>query len=295
MDVVFACITAVLFGALTVAIRLGLRHSSPQAGAAAVSVGAFLVAGLITAFVFPFQEVGELGGLWRFVVAGAIAPGAAQIVYTWSVRTAGASRTGILIGAAPVISALLAIAFLDEAFEIALVVGTVAIVLGTAALVGERDRAARVRLIGTVFGVLTATFFAISAVLVRWASTETEIAPLVAATVTLAAGAAVNVVAMLPLYARSGQSLSDHVHGIVGAARAYYPAGALFGLAYITLLEAYERGPVTVVSPLTATESLFAVLFAALLLGAQADAINRRVLAAGALVVGGGVIVGVAA
>ena len=229
------------------------------------------------------------------MIAGAIAPGAAQIVYTWSVRTAGASRTGILIGAAPVMSALLAIAFLDESFEVALAVGTVAIVLGTAALVGERDRAAGLRFLGTVLGVTTAAFFAVSAVMVRWASTETEASTLIAATVTMAAGAAVNIVAMLPLYARGGLRLSERVPGILGAARAYYPAGVLFGLAYVTLLEAYERGPVTVVSPLTSTESLFAVLFAALLLGAKADAINRRVLGAGALVVGGGVIVGIAA
>ena len=47
--------------------------------------------------------------------------------------------------------------------------------------------------------------------------------------------------------------------------------------------------------PLTATESIFAVLFAALVLGARADAINRRVLVAGMLVVGGRVIVGLAA
>ena len=48
--------------------------------------------------------------------------------------------------------------------------------------------------------------------------------------------------------------------------RAFVPAGVLFGLSYICLFEAYYRGPVTVVSPLVATESLWGVAFSALLL-----------------------------
>ena len=78
-------------------------------------------------------------------------------------------------------------------------------------------------------------------------------------------------------------------------ARAFVPAGALFGLAYPTLVLAYDRGRVTVVAPLTATESLRAVVFTACLIGARADAINRRVLAAGALIVAGGVVIGITA
>jgi drug/metabolite transporter (DMT)-like permease len=78
-------------------------------------------------------------------------------------------------------------------------------------------------------------------------------------------------------------------------ARAFVPAGALFGLAYATLVLAYDRGRVTVVAPLTATESLWAVVFTAWLIGARADAINRRVLAAGALIVAGGVVIGITA
>jgi drug/metabolite transporter (DMT)-like permease len=191
------------------------------------------------------------------VIAGLVAPGASQIVYTWSVRTAGASRTGILIGAAPVVAALLAIVLLDEPFKIALAVGTVAIVMGTAALVGERDREVGLRLVGTLFGLLTAVFFGLSAVALRWAATESEISPLVAATVTLGAGAAVNIVAALPFYlrrARLSTSPVNYLEPLLRSARAFLAAGALLGLAYLTLLEAFERGRVTVVSPLTATE-----------------------------------------
>ena len=129
-------------------------------------------------------------------------------------------------------------------------------------------------------------------------ATESEISALVAATVTLGAGAAVNIVAALPFYLRRARLSTwpvDYLEPLLRSARAFCAAGALLGLAYLTLLAAFERGRVTVVSPLTATESIFAVLFAALVLGARADAINRRVLVAGMLVVGGRVIVDLAA
>ena len=64
-------------------------------------------------------------------------------------------------------------------------------------------------------------------------------------------------------------------------ARAFVPAGLLFGASYICLFEAYYRGAVTVVSPLVATESLWGVALSALVLG-RAERVGVR-LAAGAL------------
>lgn len=66
----------------------------------------------------------------------------------------------------------------------------------------------------------------------------------------------------------------------------------VLGVAYSFLLEALDRGRVTVVAPLYATESLWAVLFAALLLR-RTEAVGQRVLAAAALMVAGGVLIGI--
>ena len=69
------------------------------------------------------------------------------------------------------------------------------------------------------------------------------------------------------------------------------PAGLVLALGYGALLEAFDRGRVTVVAPLTATGSLWAVLFAALVVG-RSELIGRRTIASGLLVVSGAVLIG---
>jgi drug/metabolite transporter (DMT)-like permease len=79
---------------------------------------------------------------------------------------------------------------------------------------------------------------------------------------------------------------------LVDAIRAFAPARVLFGVAYIALVAAFDTGRVGVVSPLNATQSLWAVVFSALLLG-RADAVGPRVVAAGVCVVLGAAAIGV--
>ena len=69
------------------------------------------------------------------------------------------------------------------------------------------------------------------------------------------------------------------------------PAGILFALSYICLFEAYFRGRVSVVSPLVATESLWAVGLSALLL--RHEQVGARLAFGALLVVGGGVLIGI--
>ena len=54
---------------------------------------------------------------------------------------------------------------------------------------------------------------------------------------------------------------------------------------------AFDRGRVGIVAPLNATQSLWAVAFAAVLVGRD-EAIGRHTVLAGALVVAGGVLIG---
>jgi uncharacterized membrane protein len=69
------------------------------------------------------------------------------------------------------------------------------------------------------------------------------------------------------------------------------PAGVMFGLSYVLLFEAYWRGRVTVVSPLVATESLWGVLLAALLVR-HTEGMGRRLALGALLVVAGGAVIG---
>ena len=79
---------------------------------------------------------------WAFFLAGLIAPGCSQILFTLSIREAGASRTSVAVATAPLFAVAIALVFLDEPIEVPLVLGALAIVGGGVALV-DRERPAR--------------------------------------------------------------------------------------------------------------------------------------------------------
>jgi uncharacterized membrane protein len=74
--------------------------------------------------------------------------------------------------------------------------------------------------------------------------------------------------------------------------RAFAPAGAALALAYALLFEAFDRGRVSIVAPLNATQSLWAVLISTLVLGRATEMIGRRLVVAGLLVVAGAAFIG---
>lgn len=73
---------------------------------------------------------------------------------------------------------------------------------------------------------------------------------------------------------------------------AFAVAGVSLGLAYVSLLEAFDRGRVSIVAPLNATQSLWAVVFSAVVVGRRSEVISRRLVLAGALVVAGSALIG---
>jgi drug/metabolite transporter (DMT)-like permease len=282
--VLFGILAGAFFGALTVAIRLGLRRGGdPAAGALALVLVATAVSAVLAA---PSAVRGfDVGDLWPFVVAGAFAPGASQIVLNHAIRHAGASRTSILIGTAPLMSVLIALALLDEPAQPELLAGTVLVVAGGVALAREGVRPEQFRALGAGLALACAALFAARDNVFRWAARDAHPPPLVAATASLLAAAAVLLLYFV-LVRRRGVLLP-----VRSALLAFAPAGVALGLAYDALAAAFDRGRVSVVAPLNATQSLWGVLLAALLIG-RSEAIGRRLVAAGALVVTGAALIG---
>jgi uncharacterized membrane protein len=68
--------------------------------------------------------------------------------------------------------------------------------------------------------------------------------------------------------------------------------GAFVGLSYVALFEAFYRGTVSVVAPIVATESLFGVVFSAILLH-RSERVGARVVLGAVLVVAGGALIAV--
>jgi drug/metabolite transporter (DMT)-like permease len=224
----------------------------------------------------------DTDGLWQFALAGILGPGLSQLLFTLGVRDAGPARTSVVVGTAPLFSVAIALVFLDEPVVAGVLAGATAIVAGGVLLVRERDRPWHVRRIGLAYALAATVVFATRDNLLRWFSIDSDVSPELAAVATLATGTLV--MAAWLVAARGRFSTKP--------ARAFAPAGLMFGLSYVCLFEAYYRGRVTVVSPLVATESLWGVLFSALFLR-RTEGVGPRLAVGAALIVAGGVLIGV--
>ncbi len=280
--VVLALVAAVLFGAMAATLGVAFQRSSDaEAGA--------LVTGLVALAVTASLSLNGLSGsgdLAPFFLAGLIAPGGSHLLYVMAVKEVGASRSAVIAGAGPLVAVTIALTILDEPLEPALAAGAVLIVLGVLALAGERDRPEHLRLIGIVLALGSTVFFATRDNVVRWLAEDTTVDPQLAATATLVSGSAV--MAAYVLYLRGPRIVGD----VRRAFRPFALPGVLWGLSYAAIFEAFYRGRVSIVSPLVATEALFGVLFAAVIIG-RSELIGRHVIVAAGLIVCGGVLIGV--
>jgi drug/metabolite transporter (DMT)-like permease len=280
--VALACLSALLFGAMSVGLRIGLtRYPDTDLATLATVAGALVVALVAAAAEAPHRGV-HAAAAWPFVLAGLLSPGAGQILVTVAIREAGASRVSIVLGAAPLVAVTIALVALHEPVRAPLVAGAVLIVLGGAELAWERGRPEHLRRVGLLFAFGATVMFSVRDNLLRWLSRDTPVPPAVASVAALLGGALLVALVLGPRV--RGASLR-HAYPFLGA-------GVLFGLSYVSLYEAYYRGRVSVVSPLVATESLWGVGLSVLFLR-RTELVGRRLLLGTLLIVAGGALIGV--
>lgn len=278
--ILLAATSAFLFGAMTVLVRIALRTGAPPEAGTLFTI---LPAIAVTAMAAAAQGEFDLVSAWPFVFAGLLAPGISQILFTFAVRDAGASRASVTVGTAPLFAVVIALVFLDEPLLAGLVLGALLIVTGGVLLASDRARPEHFRRIGLVYALVATLAFAIRDSLIRWLGTEaTEVDPGIAAFATMLTGTIVTAVFVLwsrPMLTRR-------------AFISFVPAGLCYGLSYVLLFEAFYRGQVSVVSPIVATESLWGVLLSWLVLR-RSENVDARLVAGAAFVVAGGVLIGV--
>ena len=282
MVVLLALGAAVSFGALAVTIRLALH---PPVDAEAASLVTTFLAGVCCVLLALVTR--DFAGLdwsatWPFFVTGLFAPGISQIFFTRAVGLIGPSRTAVFVGVSPVLSAAIAVLVLDEPVHVALVVGTLLIVAGGTLLVRERGRAGTFLSGGIALALGAALLFAVRDNLVRWAARGSDVPGFVAASASLASASVVIALVVL--------SRPNGVARVRQAFRPFVRSGLVYGVSYACLYSAFDRGRVTIVAPLVATESLWAVLISMIVLR-RSERIGVRLLAAAALVVGGGALI----
>jgi drug/metabolite transporter (DMT)-like permease len=278
--IVLGALSAFLFGAMTVFIRVALRTgAAPEAGTLLTILPALVVTAVWTAG----RGEWDVASAWPFLLAGLLAPGVSQILFTFAVRDAGASRASVAVGTAPLFAVAIALVFLDEPLVAGLVVGAALIVGGGILLASERAQPEHFRRLGLLLAIGATIAFATRDNIIRWLGTEaTAVEPGLAAFATMLAGAAVT----------SCFVALSHAPLTRRAAVAFLPAALCYGVSYIFLFEAFYRGRVSVVSPIVATEALWGVGLSWLVLR-QSERIGLRLFAGAALVVAGGVLIGV--
>jgi drug/metabolite transporter (DMT)-like permease len=277
-----ALLSALLFGAMSVGLRIGLnRHPGVELATISTIAGALAVALIAALAEAPSRGV-HARAAWPFLLAGVLQPGIGQLLVTLAIREAGASRASVVFGLGPLISVSIALVFLGEPVSAPLIVGAVLIVAGGVELARERGRPEHLRTIGLVYAFAVTVLFSVRDNVLRWLSRGTEVPPGVAAAAALLGGMVVILIALAPRL-RGRQRLHD--------ALPFLGVGVLFGLSYVSLFEAFYRGRVTVVSPLIATESLWGVGLSVLLIR-QTEFVGRRLILGALLVVGGGALIG---
>lgn len=280
-------LAGVLFGLLTALVRRGLmRQPNAIVGAMVITSSAALMVLAVTILTGKGGDLLELRVAAGYFGLGIVVPGISQILFVVAVREVGASRTAIMIGTAPLLATIIAVAFRGEALVIGLVVGTMLIVIGGASLAWDRNLPPGFRARGMLFAFFCALLFAARDNAVRMLGGASDMDPLAATTWTLI-GAAV-AVAVYATIARRGAVLTEYR----SVFRSFIPAGVVFALAYLALVVALEIGRVIVFAPLNAMQSMWTVLFAWLLLG-KSDGIGARIVLAMLLVVLGGILIGV--
>jgi drug/metabolite transporter (DMT)-like permease len=277
LPVALALASAALFGGMTVALRLALlRYPGAALGAVATVVSALVIA-LAAAGIEAIHGDADVGGAWVFALAGILAPGGSQILFTLAVRDAGASRASVAVGAAPLVSVAIALLALGEPARPLLLVGALLIVAGGLALALDRRRPEHLRRIGLLYAVGATVLFATRDNVVRSLS-DGDVPPSTAMATTLLVGLVFALV-----FARGIPSWSRVV--------AFAPVGLCFGLSSVFLFEAFFHGRVSVVAPLVATESLWGVGLSILFLR-RTELVGLRILLGAVLIVAGGVLIG---
>ncbi len=283
--VVLAVLSAALFGLMSVTVRIGLRAG---VGAEDGSLVTALTAVVTTTGIAAVSLLGgqdlDAADLWPFLLTGVLAPGLSQLLFFKAVRDIGASRTSVIVGVAPLVAVGIALVALDEPARPTLLIGALAIVAGSITLGLEPERPVGFKPIGVLFALLTTLLFATRDDVLRWLATDSDAAALPAAAIAMAGGAAT-----LSAFLLARRSVS--APGLRVASRYFVLPGVLFGGTYSLLFEAYYRGGVTVVSPLVATESLFGVLFAFLLLR-RSEVVGRHLVIGAFLIVAGAAVIG---
>lgn len=290
LAVVFALLAALGFASGNILVRVGTqRVSAPTATFFTVLTGAVLVVGLAFAFNLPDIIALPPAAYGWFALMGAMAYLVARVFNNTAISMIGAARAVPMASLQPVFAFGLGVAFLGERPGLLVSLGTPMIVCGLVLVFlaesagRSKERILTIRTLGYLLAIGAAASFASRDVISRHVVSSVA-PPLVAAGFALAIGGSMLLAVIHRDVVNSLRQLPGKYIIICGL------AGICQGLAVASLFQALSRAPVTVVSPINASNPLITLALAHLFLR-RLESINPLLVMGTLLSVGGVVMV----
>ena len=276
--IVYAALSAALFGAALVTTHSGLKYLEAAAGAR-VSIPA---ATLLFWLLAPFADLAgwQLAAIGIFAFVGLFFPAAVTLLTFEANRRLGPSVTGAVGSTAPLFAVLGAALFLGEALGVRELSATFLIVLGSVLLSGLQGADTRARRQGAMWLPWTAAALRALAQVLSKAGLTLWPNPFAAALLGYT-------VSSLAVWTTTlGQPVTRKFHRR-GAAW-FAATGILNGVAVLCLYRALNTGTVILVSPIVATYPLFTLILSALFL--REERMSKTLVGGVALIVTGVIV-----
>ena len=286
LAVAFSFLAAFGFACGTILVRIGTqRVSAPTAAFFTVFTGAILL--LIMAFAFQLQAILALQPIaWAwFALMGAMAYPIARVLANSAIIRVGASRASSMSSFQPVFALALGVTFLGERPNLLVGLGTPVVVSGLfLVFFSERNNRGSEQVfsqktLGYLLALGAAAAFGSRDVISRHVVSDIA-PPLAAAAFALALGG-------LMLFAFTHRDVVNTLRSIPRRFTIICGlAGLVLGLAVASLFQALSLAPVTVVSPINASNPLITLVLAHLFLR-RLESVNLLLVLGVLLSVGG--------
>jgi len=274
------------FGSAAVLARVGMQGMSPLSSTLLSVVVSFCPT-LLLALVFAFSDIKDLPPValaWFFLLGVVNFLGGRTSSYQ-AIGRIGASRTAAVQSTAAVFASIFAITITGERPHFVVLLGTLTVVLGLTAAVGNSIRGGvannRGALIGFGLALVAAASYGGTNVIAK-ELTEEYGSPLMVSSLGLLFG----IILLWPL---AGSSTVREVRESRGNMKFVLSAGSS-GLAaatgVIALYFALERADVTVVSPIVSTNPIFTLVLAQIFISRMEDLTKWLFLSVGVTVAG---------
>jgi len=293
MAILFALITNLTYALDAYFVRRGLMKSPAPLPAAFITLTVNILFFIVLAILFePLSQL-TWNLVYLFVIAGILAPGAARLLSYRGLETLGMSISIPIINAESLLSVILATVFLNEPITPMIGVGVLSIIAGLVLLGLESGRGKettvgkRIRYRYLLYPLMASVFYGLS-VFVRKLGLNVLGSPILGAaftsgtswlilTVSLVAGGHVNQLSKV--------TRQSFIYFLLG--------GGATCVAWYSLFNALHIGRVSIVTPIATSYSLVTLFFSYVLLR-KVERINRRIVAATVLVVGGIILLSLA-